>query len=86
MYAGAAYLIFLGIKKFRERPASEEEIKQVRPLPLRRIYTQGVLVNVLNPKTAIFFFAFLPQFVSPTRGHITLQFLVLVCCSRSWDL
>ena len=76
-YAGAAYLIFLGIKKFRERPASEEEIKHVRPLPLRRIYAQGVLVNVLNPKTAIFFFAFLPQFVSPTRGYITLQFLVL---------
>ena len=76
-YAGAAYLIFLGIKKFRERPASQKEIKYSRPLPLRRIYAQGVLVNVLNPKTAIFFFAFLPQFVSPTRGHITLQFLVL---------
>jgi len=76
-YAGAAYLICLGIKKFRERPTSEEGIKHVQPLPLRRIYAQGVLVNVLNPKTAIFFFAFLPQFVSPARGHITLQFLVL---------
>jgi len=76
-YAGAAYLIFLGIKKFRERPASAEEIKHVQPLPLRRIYAQGVLVNVLNPKTAIFFFAFLPQFVSPARGQITLQFLIL---------
>ena len=76
-YAGAAYLIFLGIKKFRERPPSEEELRHVQPLPLRRIYAQGVLVNVLNPKTAIFFFAFLPQFVSPTRGHVTLQFFIL---------
>jgi threonine/homoserine/homoserine lactone efflux protein len=76
-YAGAGYLIFLGIKKFREHPASNDDIRHTPPLPLRRIYAEGVLVNVLNPKTAIFFFAFLPQFVSPTRGHVTLQFLAL---------
>jgi threonine/homoserine/homoserine lactone efflux protein len=46
-------------------------------LPLRRIYAQGILVQVLNPKTAIFFFAFLPQFVNPARGHVSLQFFVL---------
>jgi len=46
-------------------------------MPLRRVYSQGVLVNVLNPKTAIFFFAFLPQFVNPARGHVSLQFLAL---------
>ena len=52
-------------------------MKHVQPLPLRRVYAQGVLVNVLNPKTAIFFFAFLPQFVNPARGHVSLQFLAL---------
>jgi threonine/homoserine/homoserine lactone efflux protein len=76
-YAGAVYLLYLGIKKFRERPAVRDELKQVPALPLRRIYAQGILVQVLNPKTAIFFFAFLPQFVNPARGHVSLQFFVL---------
>src|SRR5215475_8560501 len=52
-YAGAAYLIFLGIKKLRERTTPRDEIRHVQSLPLRNIYSQGVLVNVLNPKTAI---------------------------------
>lgn len=49
----------------------------MQPLPLSLVNAQGVLVNVLNPKTAIFFFAFLPQFVNPGRGHVSLQFLAL---------
>ena len=76
-YAGAVYLLYLGIKKFRERPAVKDEVKRVQALPLRRIYAQGILVQVLNPKTALFFFAFLPQFVNPARGHVSLQFFVL---------
>lgn len=76
-YAGAVYLLYLGIKKFREHPAVKDEVKRVQALPLRRIYAQGILVQVLNPKTAIFFFAFLPQFVNPARGHVSLQFFVL---------
>ena len=76
-YAGAAYLIYLGIKKFRERPVPDDKKIDVRPLPLRRVYAQGVLVQLLNPKAAIFFFAFLPQFVSPVRGNVSLQFFVL---------
>jgi threonine/homoserine/homoserine lactone efflux protein len=76
-YAGAAYLFYLGVKKFRERPATANELKHVQALPLRRVYAQGVLVNVLNPKTAIFFFAFLPQFVNPARGYVSGQFLAL---------
>ena len=76
-YAGAAYLFYLGIKKLRERPAADDEVKHVQALPLRRVYAQGVLVQVLNPKTAIFFFAFLPQFVNPARGQVSLQFFAL---------
>jgi threonine/homoserine/homoserine lactone efflux protein len=75
-YAGAAYLIYLGIKKLREQPAADRA-SDVQPAPLRYVYSQGVLVQVLNPKTAIFFFAFLPQFVNPTRGSAILQFLAL---------
>jgi threonine/homoserine/homoserine lactone efflux protein len=76
-YVGAAYLIYLGIKKLRERPAVSDGVKPVQPASLRQVYVQGILVQVLNPKTAIFFFAFLPQFVDPTRGSVTLQFLTL---------
>jgi threonine/homoserine/homoserine lactone efflux protein len=76
-YAGAAYLIYLGVKKLRERPATDMGARHVPPLPLRRVYAQGVLVEALNPKVAIFFFAFLPQFVNPARGHVSLQFLAL---------
>jgi threonine/homoserine/homoserine lactone efflux protein len=76
-YAGACYLFYLGIKKFRERPANEGNYAQGDPIPLRKVFVQGVVVNVLNPKTAIFFFAFLPQFVSPARGQVWLQFLAL---------
>ena len=76
-YAGAAYLFYLGIKKFRERPNIDSEEKHVQALPLRRVFVQGVVVEALNPKTALFFFAFLPQFVNPARGQVSLQFLAL---------
>jgi len=75
-YVGAAYLIYLGIKKFRERPPAES-IQHERPAPLRHVYAQAILVQVLNPKAAIFFFAFLPQFIHPARGPVVLQFLAL---------
>ena len=76
-YAGAAYLIYLGIKKLRERSEMDVQPKHVAALPLRRVHAQGVLVEALNPKVAIFFFAFLPQFVNPARGHVSLQFFAL---------
>jgi threonine/homoserine/homoserine lactone efflux protein len=64
-YAGAAYLVYLGIRRLltREPPARVE----IRDEPLGRLFRQGVVVNVLNPKTALFFLAFLPQFVDPER-------------------
>lgn len=75
-YLGAAYLIYLGVRKLlvREEAAESGEIK---PESLSRIYWQGLVVNLLNPKTALFFFAFLPQFVDPGKGNVTGQTLLL---------
>jgi threonine/homoserine/homoserine lactone efflux protein len=74
-YAGAAYLIYLGIAMIRSRnlaPSSAPE-KGGGSRP----FLQGITTEVLNPKTALFFLSFIPQFVSVARGHVTLQFLIL---------
>ena len=75
-YLGAAYLIYLGIKTLRRKDEQllEAETSETR---LLHLYGQGLLVNLLNPKTALFFLAFLPQFVDPARGHVSLQILQL---------
>lgn len=75
-YMGAAYLIYLGVQKLLrdESFAAADSIEQTA---LGRVFRQGVVVSVLNPKEALFFFAFLPQFVDPTRGRITAQILFL---------
>ncbi len=75
-YLGAAYLIYLGLRKLFV-PEKAEENGQIQPESLARIYWQGLVVNLLNPKTALFFFAFLPQFVDPARGNVTTQTLLL---------
>jgi threonine/homoserine/homoserine lactone efflux protein len=75
-YLGAAYLIYLGIRKLTSRDEAEQPQNGERK-SLGRIYSQGVVVAILNPKTALFFFAFLPQFVDATRGAVGLQFLLL---------
>jgi threonine/homoserine/homoserine lactone efflux protein len=74
-FAGAAYLVFLGIRKLLERPVVTEVDHP--PEPLRRAFSRGIVVNVLNPKTALFFLAFLPQFVDRSRGGVWSQVLVL---------
>jgi threonine/homoserine/homoserine lactone efflux protein len=74
-YAGAAYLVYLGIRKLLE-PNEETRIERRRE-PLRRAFMRGTIVNALNPKTALFFLAFLPQFVGPDRGGVWSQALVL---------
>jgi len=74
--AGAAYLIGLGLWTLFSRSAPVE-IALGGERALRRVFAQGVIVNVLNPKTALFFLAFLPQFVDPDRGHATLQIALL---------
>jgi threonine/homoserine/homoserine lactone efflux protein len=75
-YLGAAYLIVVGVRRLAglER-APEEDVR--RPRKLGRLYRQGIVVNTLNPKTALFFLAFLPQFVDPTRGAAWAQILAL---------
>ncbi len=75
-YLGAAYLIYLGIRKLLVR----EELQSIQKEESRKlfqIFYQGTLVNLLNPKTALFFFAFLPQFVDSSRGSATVQILFL---------
>jgi threonine/homoserine/homoserine lactone efflux protein len=74
--AGAAYLIGLGLWTLVARRA-DTEIVLGGARTLRRIFAQGVVVNVLNPKTALFFLAFLPQFVDRGRGHVTVQIALL---------
>ena len=75
-YAGAAYLIYLGIKTLLTKEGTESA-PQLEQADLSRVFWQGVIVNLFNPKTALFFFAFLPQFIDPARGSITLQIIVL---------
>jgi len=75
-YLGAAYLIYLGLRKLlvREEETANGDFK---PESLSRIYWQGFVINMLNPKTALFYFAFLPQFVDPAKGSVTAQTLLL---------
>ena len=75
-YAGAAYLVCMGLWTILRR-RDEAEVSAVSERRLRRRFGQGVIVNVLNPKTALFFFAFLPQFVDPDKGAAALQIGVL---------
>src|SRR6059058_246557 len=75
-YLGAAYLIYLGIKTLRT-PDQQLFASAGGETRLARIFGQGFLVNVLNPKTALFFLAFLPQFVDPSRGTAWAQILLL---------
>jgi threonine/homoserine/homoserine lactone efflux protein len=85
-WLGAGYLIFVGLRTLLRRPAAiGTDHPGVSP---RRAFHQGVVVNVLNPKVALFFLSFLPQFIHPDRGHPTaqafilgLEFVVIACIS-----
>jgi threonine/homoserine/homoserine lactone efflux protein len=74
-WIGAAYLVYLGIKTWRSR--DDEPAAVAPPVPPRRLFVQGFFVNLTNPKTALFFFAFLPQFIDPSLGRVPLQMLIL---------
>jgi threonine/homoserine/homoserine lactone efflux protein len=73
---GAAYLIYLGIKAWREKSTFHLQTSTAI-VSSRRVFWQGVLSNVLNPKVAIFFLAFLPQFVDKGGPHVALQMVML---------
>jgi len=75
-YAGAAYLVWLGVRALRSDERSIESASVPHDGPFQ-IFRQGVVVNLLNPKTALFFLAFLPQFVNPARGAVAAQVLLL---------
>jgi threonine/homoserine/homoserine lactone efflux protein len=75
-YVGAAYLILLGVRRLLTR-GQEEAVGGRPPRTLRRLYSQGLVVNLLNPKTIVFIFAFIPQFVDVCAGHVWLQILLL---------
>jgi threonine/homoserine/homoserine lactone efflux protein len=76
-FAGAAYLVYLGLRALLHDEGVALDGGGAAPPSARRAYLDGVLVNVLNPKVALFFLAFLPQFVDPARGSASTQILVL---------
>lgn len=79
-YAGAAYLIWLGVRMIRTRAAE----MTVEPSgPANGAFRQGILTEALNPKTALFFLSFIPQFVTPAHGHVFFQFALLGAISVS---
>jgi len=75
-YLGAAYLIYIGVRRLGDR-SSIVAPEAGKPKELRRAFLDGVIVNVLNPKTGLFFLAFLPQFVTEARGHVGEQVIAL---------
>ncbi|GII75262.1 RhtB family transporter [Sphaerisporangium rufum] len=87
-WAGAAYLVYLGIRTLAGGAGAGA--RAVAEQPLRRVFLEGLVVNVLNPKVILFFLAFLPQFVDPAAGSPALQIVVLgltlLCCGIIADL
>ena len=75
-YLGAAYLIILGIRTLTSR-AQASDVQSIQAMSRSQIFRQGFLVNLLNPKTALFFLSFLPQFADPSRGPVVLQIIIL---------
>ena len=87
-YAGAAYLCWMGLRRLMSKSIVELDPHAHTPeVPLRRLYAQGVVVNLLNPKVTLFLLAFIPQFVDEARGHASLQFLVFggIFCGIGWS-
>jgi threonine/homoserine/homoserine lactone efflux protein len=77
-YLGAAYLVYLGVRALLD--SDREELAGRSATPRSRLFSQGIVIAILNPKTALFFLAFLPQFVEPGHGAAWLQIGVLGVC------
>jgi threonine/homoserine/homoserine lactone efflux protein len=82
-YAGAAYLCFLGVRMILAARREGEELPVEALRPARNPFWQGIATEVLNPKTALFFLSFIPQFVNRESGHVFVQFLALGAISVS---
>jgi threonine/homoserine/homoserine lactone efflux protein len=80
-YSGAAYLVYLGVQMIRSRsvPMTDEGTT----IPARNPFAQGIVTEVLNPKTALFFLSFIPQFINTANGQIFMQFVMLGVISVS---
>jgi RhtB (resistance to homoserine/threonine) family protein len=79
-FMGAAYLIYIGVKTFLSKAELfETPVSMEKAVDCREIYTQGYLTNLFNPKVALFFLSFLPQFINPNAGHSPIPFLILGC-------
>jgi threonine/homoserine/homoserine lactone efflux protein len=76
-WAGAAYLVYLGISAFFDRSSLNLTGSKLRGRSLQTIFWQGMISDVLNPKVAVFFLALLPQFIDQTSGHVVWQLLLL---------
>jgi threonine/homoserine/homoserine lactone efflux protein len=76
-YAGAAYLIWLGFRKLFGPAEALDAKGELTRYSHAQLFRDGFLVNLLNPKTALFFLAFLPQFVDVSRGHVAMQITIL---------
>ncbi len=76
-YVGAAYLVYLGIQAILAKTPSDPTAARALPITAQKAFRQAILAEVLNPKTALFFLAFLPQFVHPENGSVALQLMVL---------
>ncbi len=76
-YAGAGYLIWIGVALLRKRRVEVDEVATLRPASMRRLFLHGFAINMLNPKVILFVLALLPQFVDPARGSTAGQMLVL---------
>jgi threonine/homoserine/homoserine lactone efflux protein len=76
-WVGAAYLVFMGVRLLRSRPSTLAVAPALAAPSLWRIYQRGFLTNVLNPKVALFFLAFVPQFIPPDAPHKAWTFLAL---------
>jgi threonine/homoserine/homoserine lactone efflux protein len=76
-YVGATYLVYLGLMALFSKKTSDNSLPDLQPLSHWKIFTQGVWTNILNPKVAIFFLAFLPQFILPNQSNTQIQILWL---------
>lgn len=76
-YVGAVYLVYLGIKTIRDKQQITVDTQQEIHSSVWKSFTQGAIANILNPKNALFFLTFIPQFITPTAGNAAFQFIFL---------